>query len=147
MLEKLKYKLTQFMQGRNGMDDLARAESGLIFVLLLVSMLVSMIFKSSPIAAPFLLILEVAWIALFIHLYFRMFSKNISKRYDENQRYRNFRYRLTVKKDQRKKEWSQRKTHRFFRCPQCKQRVRVPKGRGRICITCPKCRCEFTKRS
>jgi uncharacterized paraquat-inducible protein A len=52
-----------------------------------------------------------------------------------------------VKKDRRKKEWAQRKTYAFFRCPKCRQRVRVPKGRGRICITCPKCRTEFTRRS
>ena len=38
------------------------------------------------------------------------------------------------------------KNYRFYKCPQCKQKVRVPKGRGKICITCPKCRTEFVKK-
>jgi hypothetical protein len=147
MLEKMRYKFSQFMQGRYGMDQLAKAESGLIFVLLVLSVVISLIFGRFAGTGPVLFVLEVLWIALFIHLYFRIFSKNLSKRSAENQKYCNFKYRMVVKKDRWKKEWAQRKTYRFFRCPQCHQRVRVPKGRGRICITCPKCRNEFVKRS
>lgn len=147
MLEKCKYKFIQFMQGRNGMDQLARAESGLIIVLLILSMVISLIFGRFAASAPVLFVLEILWLALMIHLYFRIFSRNLAKRSAENQKYCNFRYRLVVKKSQWKKEWAQRRTHRFFRCPQCRQKVRVPKGRGRICITCPKCRNEFVKRS
>lgn len=147
MLQKLKYKLAAFLQGRNGMDDLARAESGLIFVLLVVSLIVSFLPIKSAGVSLFLFALELVWIGLFIHLYFRVFSKNISKRYAENQKYCNFRYQMVVKFDRRKREWAQRKTHCFFRCPQCRQKVRVPKGRGKICITCPKCKAEFTRRS
>lgn len=147
MLEKMKYKLVKFMEGRYGMDDLAKAESGTIFVLLIVSVVLSFFGGRVPAINLLLLILEIVWIALFIHMYFRVFSRNISKRYEENQKFCNFRYRAVVKKNQYKNEWAQRKTHCFFRCPQCKQRVRVPKGRGKICITCPKCRNEFTRRS
>ena len=53
----------------------------------------------------------------------------------------------SVKKNNLKKRWAQRSTYRFFKCPQCKQTVRVPKGRGKICITCPKCKTEFIKKS
>ena len=56
-------------------------------------------------------------------------------------------YRAVVKKNNLKKRWAQRSTYRFFKCPQCKQTVRVPKGRGKICITCPKCKTEFIKKS
>ena len=51
------------------------------------------------------------------------------------------------KEKQSEKRWAQRSTYRFFKCPQCKQTVRVPKGRGKICITCPKCKTEFIKKS
>ncbi|MCI5856249.1 MAG: hypothetical protein MR016_02645 [Agathobacter sp.] len=147
MMEKLKYKMVQFMQGRNGMDQLAKAESGLIFALLILSVILSILpFKSAGMAL-FLLLLEIVWIALFVHMYFRMFSKNLGKRYAENQKYCTWRYQMTVKWSRMKNEWAQRKTHRFFRCPQCRQKVRVPKGRGKICITCPRCRTEFTRHS
>ena len=56
-------------------------------------------------------------------------------------------YRAVVKKNNMKKRWAQRSTYRFYKCPQCKQTVRVPKGRGKICITCPKCKTEFIKKS
>ena len=84
--------------------------------------------------------------ALLIYSYFRILSRNVSKR-EENQRYLNAKYRAVVKKNNLKKRWAQRSTYRFFKCPQCKQTVRVPKGRGKICITCPKCKTEFIKKS
>lgn len=86
-------------------------------------------------------------LALLIYSYFRILSRNVSKRYEENQRYLNAKYRAVVKKNNLKKRWAQRSTYRFFKCPQCKQTVRVPKGRGKICITCPKCKTEFIKKS
>lgn len=147
MLEKIKYKMMQFMQGRYGMDQLAKAESGLIFALLLVSVVLSLFSGKSSVVGMVLLVLEFLWLGLTVHTYFRMLSRNVSKRYEENQKYCTFRYRVVVKINQWKKEWSQRKTHRFFRCPTCQQKVRVPKGRGKICITCPKCREEFIRKS
>ena len=86
-------------------------------------------------------------IALMIYSTWRMFSKNISARYAENQKYLNYRYQMAVKWNRFKKHLAQRKNYRFYKCPQCKQKVRVPKGRGKICITCPKCRTEFVKKS
>ena len=88
-----------------------------------------------------------AWPRIVNYSYFRILSRNVSKRYEENQRYLNAKYRAVVKKNNLKKRWAQRSTYRFFKCPQCKQTVRVPKGRGKICITCPKCKTEFIKKS
>ncbi len=134
-MQSAQVKFTRFMQGRNGVDDLSKFLNTAVLVILIISCFV------------FNEILFPAALVLMGYNYFRIFSKNVPKRYEENQRFRNFRYDFAVKRDRRKKEWEQRKIYRFFRCPMCKQRVRVPKGRGKICITCPKCKAEFVKKS
>ncbi len=131
----MREKFARFMVGRNGADELARFESIFVWVLLLIS-----IFSRTWIF--YLLAL-----AVIAHMYFRIMSKNISKRYEENQKFVNFRYRTVVKWDKMKKRMAQRKTYKFFKCPTCKQEVRVPKGHGKIEITCPKCREHFVKHS
>lgn len=131
----MREKFMRFMQGRNGVDELSKALNVVVLVLLVISLFTGWG------------ILYAIALLLIIYMYFRVFSKNIPKRYAENQKYRNFRYDMTIKWNNKKKEWAQRKVYRFYRCPICKQKVRVPRGRGRICITCPKCRTEFVKRS
>ena len=131
----MREKFMRFMQGRNGVDDLSKALNITVLVLLVIS-----IFTGWN-------VLYIVALALMGYMYFRIFSKNIPKRYAENQKYRNFRYDATIKWNNKKKEWAQRKIYRFYRCPMCRQKVRVPRGRGRICITCPKCRTEFVKKS
>ena len=123
------------MQGRNGVDELSQAINVISLIFLILSLFTGWT------------ITYVIGLALMGYAYFRIFSKNVPKRYAENQKYRNFRYDLAIKKNKKKQEWEQRKIYRFYRCPMCKQRVRVPKGRGKICITCPKCKAEFVRRS
>ena len=135
MLNNLRAKFMRFMQGRNGVDQLSQFLNIIVIILLLIS-----IFTKS-------VILDWLPIVIFVYMYFRIFSKNIPKRSMENQKFCNMRYDLSIKINKMKKQWEQRKIYRFFRCPMCKQRVRVPKGRGKICITCPKCRAEFIKKS
>lgn len=131
----MKEKLQRFMIGRYGADELSKAQSVVVMILLVLSL-----FGRLGI---------LYWLALALMIYsiWRMFSKNVSKRYEENQKYLNYRYKATVKIDRMKKHFAQRKIYRFYKCPQCRQKVRVPKGRGKICITCPKCRTEFVKKS
>lgn len=131
----MRQKFQQFMSGRYGADQLSR----LLMVITLVVLVLSM-FRP-------LRFLYIVAMVLLVYTYFRMFSRNVEKRYAENQKYLNWKYRLVVKKDQRKKRWAQRKTYHFYKCPSCKQTVRVPRGKGKICITCPKCRTEFVKKS
>ena len=135
MFQNFRMKFARFMQGRNGVDQFSQFLNIVVLILFVIS-----IFTKSKILGwlPF---------ALMGYMYFRIFSKNIPKRSMENQRFCNMRYDLSVKKNKWKKEWEQRKIYRFFRCPMCHQKVRVPKGRGKICITCPKCRQEFIRRS
>ena len=66
---------------------------------------------------------------------FRSLSRNTYRRHKENRRYLNLLERL---KD---------REHRYFTCPKCKQSVRVPKGKGKIAISCPKCREKFVKKT
>ena len=123
------------MMGRNGVDELARFESIFVWILLLVSIFSRM------------WIFDLLAMALIVHMYFRIMSRNVSKRYEENQKYVNFRYNAVVKWDKKKKRIAQRRNYRFYKCPMCRQEVRVPKGHGKIQITCPKCRETFIKRS
>ena len=135
MFQNLKFKLMRFMQGRNGIDQFSQFLNAVVLIMFLISILT----RSTVLGwLPFVLM---------GYMYFRIFSKNIPKRSMENQRYCNMRYDLSIKINKMKKQWEQRKIYRFFRCPMCKQKVRVPKGRGKICITCPKCREEFVRRS
>lgn len=131
----MREKLARFMVGRNGVDDLARFESWFVLVVLILS-----IFTRSG-------LFDLIAIALIVHMYFRVFSRNVSKRYEENQKFLNFRYDWTVKWNRKKKHFEQRKMYKFYKCPMCRQEVRVPRGHGKICITCPKCREEFIRRS
>lgn len=134
-MNNLKAKFIRFMQGRNGVDQLSQ----FLNVLVIISLLIAVFTKS--------VLLDWIPFVLLVYMYFRIFSRNIPKRSMENQKFCNMRYDFSIKKNKMKKEWEQRKIYRFFSCPMCKQRVRVPKGRGKICITCPKCRAEFVKKS
>jgi hypothetical protein len=152
LLNKIRDGFSNFMQGRNGMDELARAESMAVLLVMIVWLILSGIFSATGFSATvagiiITLIFNLLFWVLIIHMYFRVFSRNINKRYEENQKFANARYRMVVERNRRKKERTQSGTYKFFSCPTCNQRVRVPKGRGKICITCPKCRSEFTKRS
>ncbi|MCF2640881.1 MAG: hypothetical protein PUB46_10515 [Lachnospiraceae bacterium] len=131
----MREKLRRFMTGRYGVDQLSR----LYLVLTLVLLVLSMITK--------LPIFYGLAIILLIYMYYRMFSKNTTKMYAQNQKYLNMRYQIVVKWNNAKKHFAQRKEYRFYRCPKCHQKVRVPRGKGKICITCPKCRNEFIKKS
>lgn len=131
----MKERVQRWMIGRYGFDELSKVHLGVTIALMLVSMFT----KSS--------ILYILALVLLVYCYYRAFSKNIGKRQQENQKYRNMRYQSVIKWNAFKNRQTQKKTHRFYKCPQCKQTVRVPKGRGRICITCPKCRMEFIKKS
>ena len=88
--------------------------------------------------------MAVAWALLFYSL-FRIFSRNIQARYRENEKYLQIKGKATNFFAVKKSHFAQRKNYRFYRCPKCGQQVRVPKGKGHIRITCPKCRAEFDK--
>lgn len=135
----MREKISRFMIGRYGVDDLARVTTVSALILLIISMFSGFL----PVLGIFY------WFAVALILYncYRILSRNVQKRYAENQKFLNARYRFSAKKSQAKTQWAQRGIYRFYRCPSCRQKVRVPRGKGKICITCPKCKTEFVKRS
>lgn len=125
-MSSLKEKMYRFMQGRYGMDDLGRFS----MIVILVLMVLSMIFQSS--------LMNLLVCAGLVYVYYRAFSRNISKRYGENQKFLEFKNQLRSRRTS---------TVRVFKCPTCGQKVRVPKGKGKISIHCPKCNTDFIKRT
>ena len=115
------------MYGRYGSDNLNRTLSGIVLVMIIADLFL----KGYP--------RYIVWgltLVLLCYVYFRMFSRKIYKRSRENQafmrminRIKNIRY------------------YRYFKCPSCKTKIRVPKHKGKIEITCPKCRERFIKKT
>ena len=125
----------QFMQGRYGADQMGQMLSAVSMVFLIISLF-------SRNQAWFLL----AVIGI-VYNYFRMFSKNTYKRAAENQKYLQMTRGIRTFFYRQRNMITQRKTHHIYKCPSCKQKIRVPKGKGKIEIRCPKCNTRFIKRS
>ena len=141
----MKERLRKFMVGRYGADELNRFLTICGWVLLLAGFVLSSIQKN---AAQILgsLMVTLSW-ALLIWSIFRTLSKNTQKRASENYQYFVYKNKVVSWWKQRKLRWQDRKVHRYFRCPQCRATVRVPKGKGKIRITCPHCKNQFVKKS
>lgn len=123
------------MAGRYGVDQFARFLNVLIIVLLVVSML-------TRIGMIYLLAL-----VLLVYSYYRIFSRNHARRYAENMKYLQKTAKLRGFFQTQKRDAGMRKTHHIYRCPNCKQKIRIPRGKGRIAVRCPKCGTEFIKKS
>lgn len=128
-------KAQSFMYGRYGYDELSQFLSMAAFLCIVIGLF----------AYPgFLCGLAMA---LYLISMLRMYSKNTAKRQQE----RNFYLRKTQPlrdwKALQKRKFADRKTHRFYRCSQCKASLRVPRGKGRIKIRCPKCGTEIIKKT
>ena len=131
----MREKLERFMAGRYGMDYFGRFTMILGLVVLLIA---------GWTGKPFLTL--TAWI-LIIYTYCRMFSKNVYKRATENQKYLNSTYKIRTFWARQKNMMAQRKTHHIYKCPTCRQKIRIPRGKGKIEIRCPKCNATFIKKS
>ena len=135
----MKEKIIRFMAGRNGNDALNR------FLLLadVILILLAAVFSKSGAGR---LLMPIALIVLGF-TYFRMFSRDLIRRGEENGRYLRIRERFFSALRVKKEQWVQRKEYKFFVCPSCKTTLRVPKGRGKIKIVCRKCGNSFMGKS
>ena len=127
--------LRRMMIGRNGQDDLSRFE----IVLALILIVIQLITKNT--------ILYFVVMALLIHNLMRMYSRNIEARQRENQWFLRRKDALRGLLHGERRTRTKDPDHKIYTCPGCRQKVRVPKGRGRIAITCPKCGAKFIKKT
>lgn len=134
-----KDRFIRFMYGRYGVDQYSKFLLGVSIVLCILNIFIPSGF--------FKLALEAIFWALLIFSYYRIFSKKIYKRAAENEKYLRKTDKIRRKLNSKKSEWVNRNVYKYYSCPNCKQRIRVPKGRGKIKIRCPKCGTEFIKKS
>lgn len=134
MLQRLRDSYRRFMYGRYGSDQLNIVLLVAAVLFSFLSSVLSLFLRNSWAYAcviwPLLTLLTYAMLGCSI---FRMLSRNIYRRQRENQRWKNLCLRTTDR------------NHRYFRCPHCKQTMRVPRNRGKINIRCPKCGEKFTR--
>ena len=126
-MRKIRQWLVRFMSGRYGTDKL----NTFLLILGVVFCLVAMFL---PTALSKLVLTGLSYFFL-IWAMFRTFSRNTYRRYQENRKFLSLLNRI---KDRQ---------HRYFNCPKCRQQVRVPRGKGKISITCPKCRERFIRKT
>ena len=136
MFRKIGSAYRRFMTGRYGSDELNMGLLTGAVALSIVNVILGLFLRENRVYAS---IINPSLYALMMLLLgcniFRCFSRNIYKRRQENRRFVNFFTRLRDRQ------------HRYFRCPGCKQRVRVPRGKGKISIRCPKCGCKFIRKA
>ena len=134
-LTRLQMAMARFMAGRNGMDNMAwHAFWGSVILSILT------MFIRIP-------LLQTLSTALLIYGVFRMLSRNIAKRQAENMRYIQFYEKASKEVKQFFLRLKGMKTYKYFRCPGCKNRLRMKRGVGEKTITCPVCRHQFTQKA
>ena len=150
MIKKLNRLMRQFMTGRYGTDSFSN------FLMIFATLMMLCAFLAGNIIASF--IFEILMAVSVGYCLFRMMSKNRSKRYGENLVFRKNKTRI-INRFERSyenfgkwcdgltKDKEADKTYLICKCRGCRQKVRVPKGRGRIRVRCPKCGREFVKRT
>ena len=134
--QNLAYKFVSFMQGRYGSDELSRFLSISAIIIMILSYI-----KPLRLISIFSLVL----IGLSI---FRTLSKNIYKRKAERDKYLKIKFMVKDFFTLNKNKIRDRKTHRYYKCPNCKANLRIPKQnkKKKIMITCPKCKNQFTQK-
>ena len=129
--------LKKFMHGRYGADQLSRALLILSFILIIIGGFLPRNLSS---------LVVIGYIPTVMCI-FRIFSKNIFKRKQENYKYLKCENSVTKWGKQKLNRAKDSKTHKYFTCPDCKQQLRVPRGQGKISVTCPKCKKSFKGKS
>ncbi len=134
-MNNLKDKFRRFMVGRYGTDEL----NGFLLTIILVMVVCNLFIRSS-----FLVWIELLCLIL---SYLRMFSKNTGRRFQENQKFLTFQFRVREGLKNIKPRVEEARKYKIFKCPRCGQKLRIPRGHGKISIHCRKCGCDFEGKS
>ena len=134
----MRERFARFMAGRNGNDQL----NSFLLVITVVLLVLGSVFSKRLGAVIYPLM-----IALVGFVYFRMLSRNVYNRQEENGKYLRWRMQLVGRFRLMKERWKQRKDYKFFTCPSCRTVLRVPKGKGKIKLVCRKCGTSFMGKS
>ena len=126
-MSKIRSALQRFMMGRYGTDKLNMA-------ILITGLVICLIGMFIPQATVRLVLTVISYVLMAVAVW-RCLSRNTYQRYRENRKYLLFVDQL---KDRQ---------HKYFDCPRCKQTVRVPRGKGKISVKCPKCGEKFIRKS
>lgn len=126
--------LTRFMTGRYGMDQLNTAMMVLYIILYVIYLFTRW------------MILDFIVLVLLFVTIFRMLSRNLERRRAENTRFLQL-VRPALRKFKSCRSRMQDKEHRYFKCPNCGQQMRVPRGKGRITVHCRSCGATFEEKS
>ena len=131
----MKAKVQRAMRGRYGNDEFTQFLVRAAFVILLISLI-------RPLRFLYLFSL-----AIMLWAIIRCYSKNTEKRYAEREKYLRYKSAREDEISFRQNQWADRKTHKYFRCKNCGAVLRVPKGKGKIEVRCPKCHESTIKKS
>lgn len=134
-LSSLGAKLRQFLQGRCGPDELTYVLYGLSAALLVLGAITRIGLFSS-----------LALVAM-IYAIYRILSRNYSARDAELAAWRKLKGNIREETALLKSRWRDRKTHKYFRCPSCHKAMRVPRGKGTVKVTCPRCGNRISKKT
>ena len=130
VFRKIGNAMARFMYGRNGMDQLNMALLKGYMAISVAQLIFTMLKLEIPVKVCEILL----WPVMLV-IFFRMFSKNLYTRREENTKFLNWRWRMK-NKSQGAKARHDDKDHKYFTCKQCKTICRVPVGKGKIIITC-----------
>ncbi len=131
--------LGRLLEGRNGNDELNRAIMGIGVACAALSVFLP--WTQARMVFHYVLIVTAAiWFT-------RMVSRNLPRRLEENRRFLAFTGRLRDGQASRRAHAEQRRAYKIFKCPSCGTKLRVPRGKGRIKVTCRQCGAVFEEKS
>ena len=141
--QKIGNAIVRFMYGRNGMDQLNRV---LFWGYLILCLLRAFLYAGKSNVTVLARVFDLAVMLLAVYILFRMFSKNLPKRRAENQKFWNWWCGVKSRNTGAKARHAD-KDHKYFTCKTCGTICRVPVGKGKIIITCPKCGAQIHAKS